>query len=101
MPSSATRASVESERAFATTSAAMSPRSRAMRATELPISPTPISVSRRNSFSAMALLRHEGIQRVGEQRAFLGGADGHAQTVRQAVAAHAAHDQPAPAQEGI
>ena len=54
-PSSITRSSVFWVRALTTISAAMSPRSRAMRATEDPISPTPSRASRRKTGSATGL----------------------------------------------
>src|ERR1700722_4881638 len=102
MPSSMTRSKVAWVRALATISPARSRRSRAMRATELPISPMPISARRRNRGSAMrGLAGHELGERIGDDAAFLAGADGDAQAVRQVVGGHAAHDDAARFQERI
>src|ERR1700722_3012402 len=99
-PSSTTRSSVFCVRALTMISAARSPRSLAMRATEEPISPIPSSANRRKSGSATGLL-HEIRYSVDDHAAFLGGADGDAQAVRQAVCSNTTRDQAAPAHEHI
>ena len=100
IPSSITRSSVFWVRALTTISAAMSPRWRAIRATEEPISPTPRSASRLKTGSAMGL-PHEFRESIDNQPDFLSRSDRHPQAMRQSVAAHLAHDDPAGAQERI
>ena len=89
-----------SVRAHATTSRAISPRSRAIRATELPISPMPISVSRSKSGLPIRS-RHEIAQSADHLLHFVRRPDGDAQAVRQRIPADLAHDNAAGAQRLI
>src|SRR5690348_3030719 len=89
-PSSRTRASVWAVRAVTTTSPARSPRSLAMRATELPISPMPISASRRNTGSGIHKLGQGG----NDDLHLFGGADSDTQAMGQPIATNRTRDRP-------
>src|SRR6516165_5694749 len=100
MPSSATRASVFSERAVVTISSA-SPWSRAARAIEPPIRPKPISAIRLKCGLTLVTWSHEVTQAVDDQPVGLFRADGHAQRMWELVVAQGTQHQPAFGQERI
>src|SRR5271166_5655133 len=100
MPSSMTRSKVFQVRALTTISAAMSPRCRAMRATEDPISPAPSRASRLKT-GLGTRLPHELGKRFDNQVNLLSRADGHAQTMRQAISANITDDDAAGSQERV
>src|SRR3984957_9646991 len=100
-PSSTTRSNVFRVRALTMISAARSPRSFAIRATQDPISPTPNSARRRKIGSATGNLLHEIRQTLDHHAAFFGRANGDAQAVRKAVRTDLPHDQSSLAQEHV
>src|SRR4051812_17222088 len=100
MPSSLARWSVFWVRALTTISAAISPRCRAMRATEDPINPIPIR-ARRLKTGSVTGLPLEISERLDNQVNLLDRAGVAAQTLRQAVSADLPHYDAAGLQEGI